>query len=470
MTALLILIGLGLPALNGWMLLGILQGTAPVLYKTERIALGFLAGMTIAMFVTFCIHIVFGLLLSLWAYFLIQVIALVPKLLLMRWKGIPLLNDRAPLPAERPSTWVKIAIAILGAWTVLKVSVLSVTFLFLTPTYFDDTVDNWNLRAKVFYHTQTLELSLPGKGDGPADVSSYPPTVPMAKAWMAQVAGWSDAAVNSVHLAWFLCALALLYFGLRRCLTRAWSLFGLYVATSMPLYIMHGTNTYADVFLGAHVFAAILYLFLAMRAEGDERMALARIGGIAAALLPFTKNEGLLVYLPPVLLLLALFVAAELRHTRMSPKEALNIALWYAIPTFTVLVPWITYKQANGLTFGNAKGIGDLGFGWQDHVLSAIAVNTFFEGNWLLLFPVLIALLVWRRKTAFSGLLPMTTFFLIVYVGQIFLYLFTGLSAEAILQTGYARGIIQLMPVIIFLSVMLLKDAYDRSGEEHLSR
>jgi len=323
-------------------------------------------------------------------------------------------------------------------------------------------VDNWNLRAKVFYHEQTIELLLPGRGDTPADVSSYPPTVPLMKTWMATVAGWNDDAVNAVHLAWFLSALALLYYALRRYLSRMWSLFGIYAIVSMPLYLMHGTNTYADIFMGTHVFAAIILLFHAIRSENPgTRDAFLRTSAVATALLPFTKNEGLLLYLPPILLIVTGYLFMQRRN--LTARDISRTALWYAISMLLVLVPWLAYKYANGLTFGNAKAVGDLAFGWQKGVLYAVMVNTFFEGNWILLFPVFATLLAWRRRAAFTTLLPLTALFLIVYLGQLAIYLFTSVSIEAIKQTGYARGIIQLMPVAVFLTVMLLKDAYDRA-------
>jgi len=457
-----ILLGHLLPTLNGWLLLGLIQNTTPVLFRAERVALGFLLGGTATMFLLFCIHIVFGLSLSFWPLFLIQILLSAILAGAMKMRSIPFVASREALGTEgQPPVAVRVAIAVLGAWTALKVILPAITFLFLTPTYFDDSVDNWNLRAKVFHHEQTLSLLLPGKGDVPAEVSSYPPTVPMMKAWLAMPGGWSDAAANSIHLAWFLCTLTLLYYGLRRYLPRTWSLFGVYAVTAMPLYLMHGTNTYADVFVSAHVFAAVGFLYHAIRSNTPaERNVLFAIGGCAAALLPFTKNEGLLLYLPPVLLILAIHLFLRLRDASMSVRDVLRIAACYAVPLILVLVPWLSYKYANGLTFGNAKAVSSLAFGWQQNVLSAIAVNTFFEGNWLLLFPVFVALLAWRRKKAFGSLLPVTAFFLMLYVGQLFIYLFTSISVEAILQTGYARGLIQLMPVIVFLSVLLLEDGY----------
>lgn len=467
MTALLILFGLLLPTFSGWLLLGLIQNKTPVLFRGERMALGFLFGTTLTMFVLFCTHIVFGLSLSFWPFFIIQIGMTLLLAGIMFWKKIPFLSGNLRLTKEQtPSSLVHVLIAVLGAWSALKVLMLGVTFLFLTPTYFDDSVDNWNLRAKVFYHTQSLELSLPGRTEPVADVSSYPPTVPMAKAWLAMTAGWSDVAVNAIHFAWFLCVLSLIYFSLRRYMPCTWALLGLYGIISMPLYLMHGTNTYADVFMGAHAFAAAVFLFHAIRAQVPaERSAYFRIGAVAAALLPFTKNEGLLIFLPPILLLLCVHLGMQWRKKAYGTKDILGILLWYAVSLLLILVPWLWYKYAFGLTFANAKGVSDLAFGWQPGVLYAVAVNTLFEGNWILLFPVFVALLVLRWRTAFTALLPLTALFLIVYLGQLGIYLFTSISIEALKQTGYARGIIQLMPVAVFLTVMLLKDAYDTIKE-----
>lgn len=460
MTILAILFGLFVPAANGWLLLGLIQNTVPVLFRGERIAAGFAIGTALTMFLVFCANIVFGLSLSFWPFFLLQAFLFAVLLATCFLRKIPLFAVRAAASADAESKAVKMLMFILAAWTAAKVATLGITFLFLTPTYFDDAVDNWNLRAKAFFETTSIQLALPGSGGAPADVSSYPPTVPLMKTWMADVAGWNDAAVNAVHLAWFLSALALLYYALRRYVSRAWSVFGTYAIVSMPLYLMHGTNAYADVFMGVHVFAAIIFLFHAMHADTDNgRDAFLRMGAVAAAILPFTKNEGLLIYLPPILLILAAYLFLD--RARIGTKAIVKAAAWYAACILAVLLPWIAYKYAHGLTFGNAKGVGTLAFGWQEKVLSAVTVNTLFEGNWLLLFPVLASLLAWRRRAAFGALAPVTALFLIVYAGQMLIYLFTSVSVEAVMQTGYARGVLQLLPVMAFLTTMLLKDGYE---------
>jgi hypothetical protein len=89
--------------------------------------------------------------------------------------------------------------------------------------------------------------------------------------------------------------------------------------------------------------------------------------------------------------------------------------------------------------------------------LLATAVNTFFEGNWLLLFPALIALVIlaWRSLLK-PGLMIFAGFMFAAYGLQYFIFLFTGLSSEAIQQTGYARGLIHLIPIIVITSMFLL--------------
>jgi hypothetical protein len=127
-----------------------------------------------------------------------------------------------------------------------------------------------------------------------------------------------------------------------------------------------------------------------------------------------------------------------------------------------ITAPWVAFKVQNGLPFGNAKTIPQFE-GWQDNVLLAVFINTFFEANWLLLPSLLIGLLLVRFRTAFrSPLLVFTVYFLVVFGVQLSLYLFTGLSAEALRQTGYARGLIHLAPVAATLAGMLLYDLVAR--------
>jgi hypothetical protein len=467
MTILAFLIGIGLPTASGILLLALLERKHPVLYVFERIALGLILGTTYTMFLTFLAEITTKLPLNLFLFLGIQLITLA-ILIALTYKynlGIKkvIFNYQFSIINSAVPSWLRNAFFVLLTLMIIKILMTSITFLFLVPTYLDDSLTNWNLRGKVFYYDQALTLVLPGDDPltSPKGVSSYPPAVPMLKTWLSTLAGkWSDPLVNTIHILWYISALILVYSAIKRRCGREWACVGLLMIGGIPLYLMHGTNAYADIFLSVHVFAAVSMLFHAlMTTHEEERMTFLRIGAMSTAILPFTKNEAMLVYLPPLILLTAIALFWYLRRT-MTSKHLRDAVLWYLVPFLLVCVPWLLYKWLNGLTFGNGKEFTGLGFSWHENVLISIAINTFFEANWLLLFPLLIILLVWRWKQAFSSLSLLSVFFLIIYIGQMFLYLFTNLATEALRQTGYARGLIQLTPTVILLTVLLMRDAF----------
>lgn len=461
------IIGLGLPTIGGWLLLGLIEHRAPVLGRVERWAAGAALGPTLAMALVFALHAGFGIPLSRIGFLGIELAALAILGGLYLWRtptgAVPPMPI-APRPRWEIAVWVLLGIAIV------KVAVAAVTFLLLTPTYLDDALDNWNLRGRVFFEDRALTLVMPGEDPvlSPKGVSSYPPAVPLLKASFAAIAGeWSDPLANAVHVVWFALAAVLLYCAVRRHLARHWALLAAYAYLAMPLATMHGTNPYADVFVSLHVFLAAAWTFEALR-ETDPMRQRTRFWllGIAFAALSFTKNEGIIVYLPPLVLILLVAFALRLRSRTTDLRSAFPLLLRAAVPLLIVALPWLLFKWSNGLTFGNAKPFTSFVIHWRENVLLSVAVNTFFEGNWLFLFPLFFGLLVWRWRAAFGSYLPLAAFVLIVYLGQMTLFLFTDLAAEALMQTGYARGLIQLLPCVVLLTAVLLADAVGGREEQ----
>lgn len=467
MTFLWLVVGLVLPTLTGWTLLRLLEGSHPVLFPLERTALGCILGLVLTMFFVFVIHVMTGAPLTLMTFALVQCGALLPLGILQTMLHVPHTHKPvAPHTEGHMPEWLKHVFGILLLWITIKTLVASVTFLLLIPSYFDDSVTNWNLRAKVFFYDHALTLVMPAESPltSPLGISSYPPSVPMMKTWLALLVGrWDEALINSIHIVWYVCALILVYFAVRRHASHVWGLFAIYLLGSIPLSLMHGTNAYADAFLSVHIFASISMLLHAARAHHTEaRMSYFRIAALCIAALPFTKNEGMIVYLPPLLLILCLILRRLKRTQQMTGREVAQVLLWHIVGLLLIAGPWLAFKWMHGLSFGNAKPFTSLTIGWQENVLLSIFINTFFEGNWLFLLPLLFGLLLWQWRRAFTTLLPVTLFFLILYCGQALLYLFTGLSTEALRQTGYARGLVQITPVMILLCTLLLESGIGR--------
>jgi hypothetical protein len=185
------LIGLSCPGLVGYLLLLNLERGRQVLRKPERAVIGCLIGLTLSMLMTFCAHVGAGAPLNLWTFLSVQAAA-AAILGILLYALPPRALPPHPLALSGPSKqWMTWAAWGLGIWTLAKILLAAVTFLLLTPTYLDDTIDNWNLRGKVFFVDQALTLAMPGEDPmtSPLGVSSYPPTVPLAKVWMAHLGG-----------------------------------------------------------------------------------------------------------------------------------------------------------------------------------------------------------------------------------------------------------------------------------------
>ncbi len=461
-TILWLIIGLLPSALAGWLAVRLLERETLVLWRAERWAMAAALGPTMVMYIAFLLHVTIGLPLSLTGYMTAHALCLLPLTLfwvLRRDSPTRRMVQPAP-PSSRMPLGLAILLGLLLVVSSVKIVGLSLP-LFLTPTYYDDSIDNWNYRGRVFYEAQKIELTLPPDA-APGGISSYPPSLPMIKAWLATIhGGWDEGLINGLHIVWFGSILVLLFCALRRRVSLGWSLLGVYLLCSLPLFMTQAFAAYADVFLAAHLFCAILALVAAGQStEKATALAFFRIAALPLALLGFAKNEGLILYLP-LLLALGAWAMWKLRRAgTLTTRDIGGAVLWIVILVLVVCVPWILYKRMNGLTFGNAKSISDIQLGWQPHALLSITINTLFEANWLLFFPLLGTLLILRaRSVTRSPLALLAGFLLVAYCAQLFLYLFTGLSQEAIRQTGYARGLIHLMPAACMLAILLLKEA-----------
>ena len=465
-------IGLLLPTVVGWLLVTIAEYPRTVLFRLERWVLGFVMGSGVMTLLSFVASAYAGLPLTLAALLSLHtgvLVALAPCWLLLR-RSSESVSPVAP-PSGRGSAASRIATALLGLWTAAKIALTGIAFLFVVPTYIDDSYTIWNLRAKVFYVAQAFTLDLPGESADAlqSGANSYPPSLPLAKTWLAALAGrWSEPLINGIHLVWYLAALALCYTLLRRCLSTGWSLVGVYILASLPLYLIQGTNAYADVFLSVHILAAVGLLFHALRAQDrHERRVLLTLSGVITALMAFTKNEGLLLYLVPLLILQGFCLAGLSATGELRRSDLRAILLCWGAALLLVLVPWLGFKVLHGLAFGNRQSAAHIGIGWQPGVVRTIVGSLFGEGNWSLFFSLFVGVFLFEWRAALRlPLAVLTASFVGLFLLQVALFTFTGLSREALNQTGYSRGIVHIVPVGVMLVTLLL----ERLTRRHLDR
>lgn len=459
MTVLWLVIG-SLPGVTvGWLLLRVIERGTPVLWTSERWAAGTLIGTIVCGYWHFLAHWIFQVPLTRLGFlagFVTLLGLLVPLWLFTR----PRSPARPPLAPSAPSQPLsRLHTAVLGlliGWIVIRVVTLGAVFS-QVPTYFDDSLDNWNFRAKAIFHSHSLDLVLPD-GSAPG-VTAYPPAIPLYKAWLASAAGaWSDPLINAPHAVWYVLILWLLYLNLRRRLPLHWAIGGTYILGSLPLYQIHGTNSYLDALVSGLVLLLTGYLVHALAAESDtERRCFLRLSTCAVAALCFTKSEGIALYLPLYLVTVTSTLALGLRSGHITWADARHWAWHMAGWTLIVILPFVLYRSIHGLTFGNAKALSELAIAWHPKALHTIALTTFQEGNWHFLYGALAVLLAWRWRQALRWpWWPLTALTVGGMLLQIFVFSFTSLAVEAIQQTGSARGFVQLTPLAVFLAIVLL--------------
>ncbi len=457
MTFLALLIGITVPALLGWLAIACVEGRSPVLGRLERLAWSLSLGVTLMMFAALIAHWT-GLTRLNLAGFAIPAALLALALGICGWRNGGLRAAWSYRPEPHPSAPVprvaKIALGMLLLWTCIKL-IAGTYDLVSVPTYWDDSFNNWNMRGKMFFVLERLELTIPvGNGVVQAEtgVSSYPPTVPLMKTWLSAVRGsWQEPLVNGVHMIWFLGLLASTYFFLRRFASMPVAWIGTYALASLPLMLIHGANPYADMFVSAHVLAAAACVFFAGRCDGGARRTWVRLGGLVIGLLVFTKNESMLLYAPVLAALLAWTVLRASSGKELGERRNLIAA---ALAASAIVLPWLLFKWTHGLSFGNAKAVSSLGISFSPTAVQAIWFHLSHEPNWLLL-PMLLPLLValngrrgWNVLTVFLG---------VVLAEQFCIYAFTSLANEAILQTGLSRGLLHIAPVAVVLCVLLIE-------------
>lgn len=469
MNILAFILGIGLTTVIGCLSVAILQGKKPVLTSMERLACGITLGPTISMFLVFVLHIL-GLTSFTLLGFLVPILVLLIIVVGISAKQGTLRafvsKDTYVTSHEPLKKATKIVLVLLCIWTGLKL-LAGAYDLTLVPSYWDDSFNNWNMRAKLFYQTEKLTLEIPN-GNGAIQsaqgVSSYPPTVPMVKTWLSVLRGsFQETLINSAHIVWLLGLLLAFFATTRRYLSTTWSVLALYGLVSLPLFLIHGSNPYADIFVAAHLFLVVMtVLGITRSANADNVKVWLRLFGLTLGLLIFTKNEALILH-APLLLLAAAWALYDRMKAHVVQSDVLPRAIGMAaLLILAVVIPWLGFKWINGLTFGNAKSVSGVSFVLNPQVVRAIWFHFSTEPNWLLLPFVLPFFLIVSYKKLLQ--MPVGVLTLIVcasIIGQMTLFLIVpSLATEAIDQTGISRGLLQIAPIAMLLTTLLVSQSF----------
>ncbi len=473
MNLLTFLLALALPTLLGWVLLLILEKNHPVLGRTERMFWALILGPTLFTLIVFLSQVLGLTKLNLFG-FLIPLLLVLSLLLFVaqRTHALQVRHAKIFYAQSAPlSRFLVCLILLLSVWAGMKV--LAGTYdLISVPTSWDDSFNNWNMRGKMFFFHQKLVLEIP-IGNGlvqPSDgVSSYPPSVPLLKTWLSVLRGsWQEPLINGLHIIWLVGLIGSFYFALRRRLSPLLSLGGVCLLISLPLFLIQAMNPYADIFLAAHLFLAMMCVYRSAQAqELPELSTWMKLSGFAIGILLFTKNEASVLYAPLLLFLLIFIMLSKKKNNSIDAESVRKLLGTSFLIVACIGAPWILFKWFHGLSFGNAKSVSGMHIAFHPAVPGAIWYHLSHEPNWLLLPFVLPLTLLLSGKRAFR--LPegvLTVFLFAAITAQFLIFTFTPLATEAIMQTGLSRGLLHIAPIAMLLVMVLAESLLNGKHRE----
>lgn len=353
----------------------------------------------------------------------------------------------------------------LRGWWLLLIPI-AVRFVFLwdeallRPVFAWDAWNAWSLKAKTWYSVGQAPFMAPADwwaSDDPLARTAlawrYPELLSRIELWLAGAAGaWNEGAIG---LAW-----PLLWLGLIAGCAGQWLALGVsrrqalvlaYVLASLPLLSVHGALAgYADLWVAAALSFGVLAWLRWRSARERSQLALALA---CLALLPLFKFEGAVW----ALLVLGVGALIEVPVRRRGRVVAAVVAAGLAGLALAWLLhlPWVTLIRD---VLSGATGSVNISR-WSAAL--AFLNGLFGQNNWHLLWPLLLAVLLWQRDSLRRR--PDTGLLALLLAGGLFalfvLFVFTPAAKWAASATAANRLVLHWVPLAVSLLALLWREA-----------
>ena len=359
------------------------------------------------------------------------------KIIYPKFRNFSKFIDRQKNNWLRLKTLEKIVLALLLLSLVarLGLSVWQVTYL---PTYDFDAWNNWNLRAKVIYTEGDIPLDQRHPFYLGGGISSYPLNDGLFKVWLATTAGeFSDRVVNAASIFYYLFLLAIFYFALPQKMSRLIKLIATYALSSVPLLYFHSHVAYADLLYSIFLFISVMSLFYFITGSGNSFFYLS---GIAGAFGIWTKNEGLSILLP-----LLLIISVFLLLTRKVKFKDFLLHWFFAALTIS---PWLGFRFLYQLHFLSGDS-STFNLVFNPQFVGEMLSSIFLRSHFNLLFLVFFGIVILRFKNIYRDfpLRFLTAVILALFLVYNGIIIFTDKAYDL---SAVNRVNMQLVPLIIF--------------------
>jgi len=376
---------------------------------------------------------------------------------------------RAPVTTvvakPRVERW-KIILLAAGFLSVIYRGYLALREILLRPTFPWDAWDAWAVKSKTWFllgHyvpfvSAAHWIDAAGTGDYTGPAWSYPAALAWVQIWFASAAGaWIEPLVNLPWLALWI-GLLLAHYGQWRALgfsTLRAAAFA-YVLASLPLLTVHvALAGYADLWIATLFGFAVLAWMRWLLQRDVNQLALA----VACVLvMPWLKLEGAVWMLMSIAVALACEMPRRARHVVMG---ALAIVAAIVATVGHIKLPlfglgWVSI----GWHSIEVPVIGTLSIAFHAKALGGAFSSLFLQPSWHLLWWLVPLVIAWRwREFRVSRALRCLGALLVVsFAFLAFLFLFTDAAQWAESYTAINRLVMHLVPPVITLLALLLRD------------
>jgi hypothetical protein len=223
--------------------------------------------------------------------------------------------------------------------------------LLQTPLFFDDAMTHWSGRARSLFGSVNWSLNPDSSVFlGYTGSKHYPLATPIWRTVTAIFNGsWNDIIGRVDGLIYFIAIILTVWYTVWRFSQKRWlSAIAAFIISALPLQVWHAGAGYSDIAVEAFAVASLAAL---LRKEWF-------LAGVLAAGTAWSKNDGLVLYIPGLLVMTAIlqFSQQGIKEFKWFKKEQWQNIVCFSAGVIT-LMPWLIFKYINslGTTPGNQK-------------------------------------------------------------------------------------------------------------------
>lgn len=323
-----------------------------------------------------------------------------------------------------------------------------------------DALAIYAIKAKALFTGLSIPSGFFGRLYGFAH-PDYPLHIPLSETFIYVFLGsLNDQLVKIIFPLYFFALLAIFFCAVRRFAGSLTALLFTYVLASVPQLNEYAANGYVDLALSFYVFSAAAFLFYWFRDPGSWHNLI--ISSIMSACAVWTKNEGIM-YLGVLLAVMSVFLLTG--DKRPFSRRIGSALLWVSVVA-AILAPWAYVRASNDLVNTDVGTLVldplKLSGRFLDKlgpVLYEFQKQALGPKKWNILWPVLLAALVLRRKIIAGPAGRYAALFLALAVcGYVYIYVSSPLDINFFLSKTWARFLLHFLPVAVYLMAYSLKD------------